>query len=497
MHRHPLVSRRRLLAALALGGSAALAACGQAAAPTSAPAKSADKPAAAPDKPAAPAAAKPAAAPGQPVTISFSSQGNPQELAMFEEILKGFEEKNNRIKVERKFDPSLTWEKVHVMLGAGTAASVQRTNDDDIFLLLAQRVITSLDDYVKNDLKRDDYYPSTWESRVGAGGELGSITNGSSPLLIFYNVDHFKEVGLTPATDWKNAWTFEQFNEALQKLVKKDSSGKVTRYAYSEDTWFVQPLMVNNGAEPYNEDESECTLMKTPAAEEILAWHQSLWTKDQVAMPYSENGTQLFNSGLVSMAIRQTSFGLAVKKDLNYDVMPIFKGKIKNLTENSERCFTIPANEKSKDEAWALGKYLWGEEVQTVFAKNDFAVPMLKKVAEGPALNDPNRAPKNRKIFAEGVANDVYTNNNPVGDDYQKWFSRTVNELTTGQKDAKSFLKERVDRLNDGLKNTGWNKKSGWVKGWKPGANVNLLVKPGGEAPKPADKPAEPAKPKP
>src|SRR5688572_21940083 len=149
MHRHPLVSRRRLLAALALGGSAALAACGQAAAPTPAPAKSADKPAAAPDQPAAPAAAKPAAAPGQPVTVSCSSQGNPQELAMFEESLKGFEEKNNRIKVERKFDPSLTWEKVHVMLGAGTASSVQRTNDDDIFLLLAQRVITSLDDYVK------------------------------------------------------------------------------------------------------------------------------------------------------------------------------------------------------------------------------------------------------------------------------------------------------------------------------------------------------------
>jgi spermidine/putrescine-binding protein len=175
--------------------------------------------------------------------------------------------------------------------------------------------------------------------------------------------------------------------------------------------------------------------------------------------------------------------------------MPIFKGKIKNLTENSERCFTIPASEPQKDEAWQLGKYLWGEEVQTIFAKTDYAVPMLKKVAESPMFTDPNRVPKNRKIYGQGVANDVYTNNNPVGDDYQKWFSRTVNELTTGQKDPKTFLKERVDRLNEGLKNTGWNRKTGWVKGWKPGENVQLLVKPG-EAPKPADKPAEPAKPK-
>ena len=489
-------SRRRLVSGLVLGGAmVALAACGQAAAPTVAPAKTAEKPAEKPAAGQAPAAAKPVTSAGAPVTVSFSTQGNPQELAMFENILKDFEAKNPKVKVDRKFDPSLTWEKVHVMLGAGTASSVQRTNDDDIFLLMAQKVITSLDNYVSKDMKRDDYFPSTWESRVGAGGEIGAITNGSSPMVIFYNVDHFKEAGLTPATEWKNPWTFEQFDQALEKLVRKDASGKVTRYAYSEDSWFVQPLMVNNGAEPYNDDETECTLMKTPAAEEILTWHQNLFTKRQVAMPYSENGTQLFNSGLVSMSIRQTSFALAVKKDLNYDVMPIFKGKLKNLTENSERCFTIPASEKNKDEAWQLGLYLWGEDVQKIFLKTDYAVPMLKKVALSTEAGDPNKVPKNGKIYPDGVAADVYTNNNPVGDDYQKWFSRTVNELTTGQKDPKTFLKERVDRLNQGLKDTAWNKKSGWVKGWAPGGNVPLLVKPTVVPGKEPAK-AEPAKPK-
>jgi multiple sugar transport system substrate-binding protein len=488
------VSRRRLLGLLALGSATvALAACGQAAAPTAAPAQTADKPAAGGQ---APAAAKPATSAGAPTTISFSTQGTPQELAMFEDILKQFEAKNPKVKVERKFDPSLTWEKVHVMLGAGTASSIQRTNDDDIFLLMAQKVITGLDDYVKRDMKRDDYFPSTWESRVGAGGEIGAITKGSSPMVKFYNVHPYTVAGRTPATDWNNPWTFEQFDQALDKLVKKDASGKVTRYAYSEETWMVQPLMVNNGAQPYNDDETECTLMKTPAAEEILTWHQSLFTKRQVAMPYSENGTQLFNSGLISMNIRQTSFALAVKKDLNYDVMPIFKGKQKNLTENSERCFTMPAGEKAKDEAWQLGLYLWGEDVQKIFQKTDFAVPMLKKVATSTEASDPNKMPKNAKIYADGVAADVYTNNNPVGDDYQKWFSRTVNELTTGQKDPKTFLQERVDRLNQALKDTAWNKKSGWVKGWTPGANVQLLVQPTAV---PGKEPAkdEPAKPKP
>lgn len=483
-----MLSRRRLLrlGLTATGVSAALpilAACGGATpAPASSPAGSKDAAPAGKGAATAPTTADKAAAPakaGGPVTISFSTQGNPQELQMFEDILKGFEEKNPSIKVERKFDPSLTWEKIHVMLGAGTASSVQRANDDDIFLLRAQKVITGLDDYIKADLKRDDYYPSTWESRVAAGGEIAAITNGSSPLLIFYNKAHFKEAGLTPATDWDKAWTFDQFNDALAKLGKK-SGGKVERYAIGNATWFIQPLLDNNGAERYNADETESTLMKTPAALEITTWYQEIWTKHEYGLPLEENAGQFFNSGLLSMHIEQTSFARTIKQGVDYDVMPIFLGKKKNLTENSERCFVIPEAEKNRDQAWALGKYMWGEEVAKIYAKADYAVPMLKKVAESDEFTKASdRLPQNRKIYGPGVANDVLTHNNPVGDDFQKWFSRTVNELTTGQKDAKTFLQERVDRLNEALKATGWNRSRDWVKGWAPGANVPLLVKPG------------------
>jgi multiple sugar transport system substrate-binding protein len=412
-------------------------------------------------------AARPGGAGGSGLTIGFSTQGTPQELAMFEEILKGFEEQHPRIKVERRLDPSLTWEKVSAMLGAGTAASVQRTRDGDVFMLLAQRAIAGLDERVQADVARAEFYPATWESRVGAGGEIGAITVASSPMLLFYNVDHFREAGLTAATEWQNPWSFEQFDQALRKLVRTDTSGKVSRYAYAEDSWFMQPLMVNNGAEPYNPDETECTLAKTPAAEEILAWQQGLFVKEQLAMPYSENHTQLFNTGRLSINVRHSSFAAAIK-GVSYDVMPLFRGKLKNGTECSERCFTLPAPEPNRDEAWQLGRYLWGEEAQSAMARSDFAVPMLRRVAESPAFTDPGRGPKNRRLYGHGVAADVYTHSNPVGDDYQEWFSRTAGELTTGQKDPKSFLKERVDRLNEALKRTGWSRRSGWVKGWTP-----------------------------
>jgi multiple sugar transport system substrate-binding protein len=422
-------------------------------------------------------AAGPGGTAGAGRAIGFSTQGTPQELAMFEEILKGFEEKHPSIRVERRLDPSLTWEKVHAMLGAGTAAGLQRTRDGDIFMLLAQRAIAGMDDRVGADLKREEYFPSTWESRVGAGGEIGAITLAASPMVLFYNVDHLKEAGLTPATDWASPWSFEQFDQALRRLVRTDTSGKVTRYAYAEDTWFMQPLMVNNGAEPYDEDETECTLLKTPAAEEILAWLQGLFVRGGLAMPYSENHTQLFNTGRLSIDVRHTSFAAAIK-GVDYDVMPLFRGKLKNGTECSERCWTIPAAEPHRDEAWQLGRYLWREEAQAVLARHDFGVPMLRRIAEGQPFLDPGRGPRSRKLYPQGVAADVRTHSNPLIDEYQQEFGRTAAELTTGQKDPKSFLRERVDRLNAALKRTGWSRTKGWVKGWTPGEGVRLLVNP-------------------
>jgi len=166
------------------------------------------------------------------VSISFTSQGTPAELTMFETIIAAFEKATPAVKVERKFDPSLTWEKVHTMLGAGTAASVMRSNDDDIFLLLAQGSITGLDDFIAKDLKREDYYPYVFTKRIGPGGEVGAATIGTSPWVLFYNTKHFEEAGLTPATDWDKAWDFKTMDAALDKLAKKDASGKITRYAF-------------------------------------------------------------------------------------------------------------------------------------------------------------------------------------------------------------------------------------------------------------------------
>ncbi len=406
-----------------------------------------------------------------PVTVSFSSQGNPQEFAMFDRILDAFEQSQPRIKVERRYDTSLTWEKVHALILAEEAADVQRTNDDDIFALMASGGIRSLEPYVKRDLKMGDYYESAWKSRVGPGDEIGAATVGSSPQVVFYNVEHFRQINVTPPTDWKATWSFDQFVDAMRRLTDLHRRQGVTdRWAYYDESWFIQPLMWNNGYRPYTEDETKATFL-TPQAVEIVGLYKDWFCKHgftfPVPTPPGESAGRAFREGRLSMFISQTSFAATLPRDPEWDVAPIFKGKKDATTENSERCWTIPRHSKQPEEAWELAKWFHQKTAQEEFAKIDYAVPMLKSVAEGPVFNDPGRPPKHRNVWFQGVANDVPTLNNPMGDFYQVWFSRTSDDLRSCKQSPQEFLREREALANQKIKETGWNKKTNYVKGWK------------------------------
>jgi multiple sugar transport system substrate-binding protein len=406
-----------------------------------------------------------------PVTVSFSSQGNPQEFQMFDRILDAFEQAQARVKVDRRYDTSLTWEKVHALILAEEAADVQRTNDDDIFALTAGNGIRSLEAYVKRDLKTADYYDSAWKSRVGPGDEIAAATVGSSPLVVFYNAEHFRQINVTPPTDWKSTWSFDQFVDALRRLTDLHRrQGAGDRWAYADESWFIQPLMWNNGFRPYTADETKATFL-TPAAVEIAGLYQDWFCKAGYAQPIpappGDNPSRAFREGRLSIWLGQTSFAATLPADLDWEVAPVFKGKVEATTENSERCWTIPRHSKQPEAAWELAKWLHQKTAQEEFARIDYAVPMLKSVAEGPVFNDPARKPKHRNVWYQGVANDVPTLNNPMGDFYQAWFSRTTDDLRSCKQSPQEFLREREALANQKIQETGWNKKTNYVKGWK------------------------------
>jgi ABC-type glycerol-3-phosphate transport system substrate-binding protein len=256
----------------------------------------------------------------------------------------------------------------------------------------------------------------------------------------------------------------------MQKLMQLHrASGGGNRYAFHDESKAIQYLLWNNGYRPYNADETKATFL-TPPAVEFSTMYQDWYTKKGYAFPVpspeGDNPTRAFNEGRLSTYLNGMGFTTSIAKDVPWDIAPVFKMKAAT-TENAERCWCIPTHSKVADDAWELLRWLWAKPAQEEMAKVDWAVPVLKPVAEGPVFNDPNRIPRHRNIFHQGVANDVPTLNNPMAGEYQAWFSRTTNELRSGAKTPQDFLRERERLANELIQQTKWDRKTNWKKGWK------------------------------
>lgn len=459
-------NRRHFVQAMAAVGALSVlgSACQQApaAAPTQASAPSAPS---APTHAASSAAPQPtpkaaaAASSGGQTTVSFTSQGNKSELAMFDKVFDSFEKRNPSIKIDRRYDTTMSWPKAINELASGTASDVQRTNDDDIFLLTTSGVLTTLDDYYR-DLNKNDYYGLAWTTRTGPGGELSRALVATTPLVMFYNVDILQKAGVKPPTDWTtDNWTWDNFLSAMNKVSKK-TNGRVDVYAWDAPAYWWQVGLWNDGVPWYNDTQTKAEA-NTPQARSDLTRYQQ-WYKDGLAVPPGENATQLFNSGLLAMFFNDASFESSIKKGVNWDVAPILKGTTHDGAFHNDRVFTVPQTSKVKDGAWSLLKWLLtmtpdGKDGgQYYFSVQRWGVPVLRKAAEGPIFNDPSRPPKHLKMYFEGIDKGWPIPDNPMGEAFQVVW-RTVGDLQNGKVTPEQFLQAGEDLLNKSIEQTGWS----------------------------------------
>lgn len=482
-------SRRRFLGSLVLAGavSTVSAACQQAAAPAAPPTSSggATPGTTASSSTPAPQATAAAASSG-PVKVSFTSQGNKNELQMFDKIFDALEKRTPNVKVDRKYDTTLSWPKAINELASGTASDVMRTNDDDIFLLTTAGVLTTLDDYYR-DLNRDDYYALAFKTRTGPGGELSRALVATTPLVMFYNVDLLDKAGVKPPTDWdKDTWTMADFESAMSKLAKKTGS-RVDVYAWDSPSYWWQVGLWNDGVPWYNQDQTKAEA-NTPAARTDLEKYQK-WTKDGWALPPGTSdtaqSTQLFNGGLLALRFTDSSFEVQINKSIKWDVGPVPKGSAQAGAFHNDRVFTVPNASKVKDGAWTVLNWLLtmtsdGKDGgQYMFAQERWGVPVLRKAAEGPIFNDPSRPPKHLDVYFQGINHGWPIPDNPMGEAFQVVW-RTAGDMQNGKTSAEQFLKDAEDLLNKTIQQTGWNKSKD-TRGYRlPG-----VIEKSGAAPKP------------
>lgn len=162
--------------------------------------------------------------------------------------------------------------------------AIQAGNPPDFFVSLATQrfsmvsmgAVIALDDLIAQDGGTEyinDFLPGFMEDSF-VDGKIWSIPFQRSTLVMYYNKDAFREVGLDPEAPPKN---WEELIQYAQKLTKKDANGNVTRWGVGipiagGGQWCFTGFCLENSLNGENlmTDDGKAVLFDTPENVEAL-----------------------------------------------------------------------------------------------------------------------------------------------------------------------------------------------------------------------------------
>jgi len=225
--------------------------------------------------------------------------------------------------------------------------------------------IISLEPMLKADeTTRDDYLKDFWpalHANAMVDGELYGVPFHNSTPLLYYNVEHFKEVGLDPA---KPPRTWAELVDAAKKLTKGDRYGFLMPAGYDYLGWLMEALSMSNGGRYFNEEYGGEVYYDQPSMLGAARFVEDLIFKHKV-MPQgvTEAGgvSTSFFAGKASMVLLSTGSLSFIRENMKqpYDVafVPM---NVRNAVPIGGASLVMFAgqSEESKKAGWKFIKWL-------------------------------------------------------------------------------------------------------------------------------------------
>jgi multiple sugar transport system substrate-binding protein len=333
---HHAMSRRGFLVGATFGlGSAVLAACGGASAPTVAPAKPTEAPkpagaapttapaaaAAKPAEPPKPAAAEPtkpapqAAAPPKsaaPAEIQWARHGAEDDLKTENALGEIFAQTNPGLTLKTLVLPFNDYNtKIPVMAAGGTAPDVFGAYPSLLFNVYSAKGVRPAHDYIRAD-KTLNYDDVVFKGDALFEGKIVGLPQKSCTHQLRYNKKLFQEAGV-PAPgelytkDKEKGWNWTAFLDAAKKLTKgNDQFG----FAGSTSAVFMLPMIRANGGDAFdNNDNPTKSTLTSPEAKEAFQFMVDLVRTHKVQPGPEMRANELginFPSGKMATAMGTT-----------------------------------------------------------------------------------------------------------------------------------------------------------------------------------------------
>lgn len=399
-----------------------------------------------------------AAADGEKTKLTFMGWGTDSEIATYKQLISQFEEKYPDVEVEyivvadNEFDT-----KLQTMIGAGECPDVFYCNVDNMMKYAATGNLMSLSDYVANNDVFDadnvwDCLLNVWrfDGDQQGQGDIYALPKDVSVFPIFYNVDMFKEAGITPPTK-DDPWDWNDYLEAAQKLTKGEGDSKV----YGTGSYSLESAVWSNGGEWVDPETLTKVEITSPEFEEALQWVADLSLVYGVAPSPTEQSAlsdyDRFKQGKLAM-VGAGTWSLAdfwENCDFEWDVM---NWPVSPKTGKSEIWFgtaglAVSSTTTHSKEACDLAAYLaFNEDSQRTAYTNGQAIPMLKDMAYG-EFSQMDKAPASKDVLFDILENSarLATQSRTFN---QEWFNE-FNSNTAAVYNGEMTAEEYCSSIND------------------------------------------------
>lgn len=409
----------------------------------------------------------PSAAPTGSVRYTYSFADQPA-LTDMERYLGTFnEQQGGKLRVEgepvRWNGPADYSAKIIALFAGGSAPDALRLTFHMVPDLAKKSALYDLGTLLRRDAKEvqpDDFYPSGLEAGQHAGKQYGLAGGGGPGLLVYYNEDAVKRLGLEPpdVAFEKGRWTYETALDYGKRMTAREGD-VVTRPGFVIGPLVNYPaesILWGFGGSVFSKDGTQCTLNSAQSLEG-LQWYADRAQRDRITQFGIPPGKNLVNdvimSGDVGMVSWNSNFGVTLKARgaaFPWNVAPFPSGPRTGsgaTSGNSPSPDAIAAPTNNPEGAWAFMKWFFSKDTLTL-RRSAARRSMKDKLIE---YSD-NLADKSGARLLPAATEKTKPFQRPAGNaiDIQTAFTTGLNAILNGQvavRDGAESMVREVDEL--------------------------------------------------
>ncbi|MGH2710000.1 MAG: ABC transporter substrate-binding protein [Actinomycetota bacterium] len=347
---------------------------------------------------------------GGPITVMLWAE--PEELPAYRKVVAKFEQ------AEPEVDVNLVPFGEREDLLARLSTSFAGGTPPDLFLLNYRFIGQYADRGVLEPIQerldssdafsQDDFYPQAMEAFAFDGVQTCLPQNVSS-LVVYYNVDLFKEIGLEGPPE---GWTyFDMVGLARNLTVDRDGDGAPEQYGLGVESTIIRmaPFIWSNGGTLVDDEAAPTRFtLEEPGAVEVMQSFFDLREEYRVIPTEHEIEAQSdedrFLNGTTAMVLasRRETPSLRTIEDFEWDVapLPVFQEPAGVLHSDA---YCMSRESTHQEAAWRFMEFALGPEGQRITAEAGRTVPSLIEVANSDAFLDPGQSPASSQVFLDTI----------------------------------------------------------------------------------------------